>query len=382
MLQFACPHCRAVLKAPASKEDAPIHCPRCDKKLRVPTAKEVRTGKVKIAGAGQSSAKNHPDRDEDPLDENQLEAGEAAAEENDGDELDEPRSGGGFKNLISSLMFFLVVGIVIVLGVRPLRQILLGMIEEILEKQGVPEWASPIAAYAIIAVVMIPPLLIVLAVWIKGQLLASVPVRLKFPAAKPEDIDGLDLKALDRYTKAFESLGFQRAKDFTLKTEVSMGNGFGRLFVHPEHHCYGEVNQVVQGGGAGAPMRANIMSLLEEGWAFSSGDRDPAGLSSLWLIRRPKALWMAHPHEKLKNILEAHLHRREEMIEGLKVDVISDLSAEAYITHERQAALDRRQTLQKKFILVGLIEMWLFSKNPKSEYMGSFSRSGKKRKKG
>jgi hypothetical protein len=252
------------------------------------------------------------------------------------------------------------------------RRLLVDPLAQLLAAQGLPE-ATLVAAVIVIGLVAIV-LLIAGCFWIKSTLLAQMPVELEFPRISADKLPALDQKSLERYTREFEALGFRHALDYTVKSEAPSRNvGFARLFIHAHERCYAEANQVIPAGQSkGAPMRCNVMSILEDGWSLSSGTRDPMSVKTMWMWRRPKTLWTCHPGAAAQEVVRAHLELRREIIDSVGVDPETNVSPKAYFEHVRQTAVERREAFRRKNILINLIQLWLFGKNPRSEWLGAY----------
>jgi hypothetical protein len=352
MPRFNCPNCGGAVKAPDDKQGVAGICPRCNKSLTVP-------GKEPVVLIDESTDALEIDQQPQPA------SVDEQAVANSGGAKSGAAAGGGALVLLALASYILYrTGLGRRLFVEPLAGLLAA--------QGVP--AATIVAAAIVILLVAIVLLTAGCFWIKSTLLAQMPIELDFPRVSPEQLGGLDRKALERYTEEFETLGFRQALDYTLKSEVPTRNiGFARLFIHPRERCYAEANQVIPTGqGKGAPMRCTVMSLLEDGWSLSSGTRDPLSVKTMWMWRQPKKLWTCHPGADAQQLVKAHLELRRELIDGIGVDPVTDVSPSAYFEHQRQSAVDRRETFRRKNILINLIQLWLFGKSRRSQWLGAY----------
>jgi hypothetical protein len=354
MLRFPCPHCKGRVKAPKDKIGVPGVCPRCRKWFTVPGTPP---------GASPSSSSSALDLQPAPPPSSEAPRSEANATPA------AARTG----TLATALGALLVLGLVFFLGTRFGRRLLVAPLAQFLIARGLPPpagWA--IASLGLVVVVGLP-LAVALALAIKRQLVAGMPERLEFLPANANQFPGLDKKALLRYTSALQDLGFVHALDYIPHSEIPTANtGFARLFTHPDHGCYAEINQVVPAQGEAKPMALTFMSVLDQDWNLTSGDRDPHSLRAQLLWRRPKSLWTCHAGASPHAVLAAHLERRRQIVEGLDLKVPNSLSAKAYFLHEQQAAIARKQALRQKNIAVGLVEYWLAGKKPQQEWMGAY----------
>jgi len=231
-----------------------------------------------------------------------------------------------------------------------------------LEAQGIPIWLFSLVAF-ILALAM-------LLGYMKAGILNLVPESIGVRAAQLHEFPNLDGDTLQRYTHVFQNLGFVWVTDYTLTQENSMGgNGFGRLFIHPQHHCYAEINQTFMNGRAANPVGFMIASGMEGGYQLSTTNRKPDG--GTWILRRPKSLWTSHPTAAPAALLQTHLERRQALSRELGVGIRTDASWDAYYAQEQIDTRARREVVKKKPMIVILAEMILFTLSPKLEWMGS-----------
>ncbi|MEG3846181.1 hypothetical protein QT971_02215 [Microcoleus sp. herbarium19] len=196
---------------------------------------------------------------------------------------------------------------------------------------------------------------------------------IKFVPVEPDEFPQLDAKSLQRYTDALESVGFVKLIDFKI---VGGQISFVRLFVHPQHSCWAEVGQIFFKSRKPMPIAVTIGSALEPNWSLSTGD---IKISSLlfgigYMMRHPRTLWISKPGVTPSKLLQTHLQRRGQIISTLNLEVteLTDTSLAAYFTFQLEERIKRKQVLQRKNIIVGLIEALLFAVNPKQEWMGEY----------
>lgn len=75
----------------------------------------------------------------------------------------------------------------------------------------------------------------------KRRVLKNMATSFSFPPAMPAQFPQLHLEALDRYTREFEGMGFERLLDFSLVSDSATNPpSFCRLLAHRRNHCFGE----------------------------------------------------------------------------------------------------------------------------------------------
>lgn len=363
MVRFLCPFCRFALEAPQARRSTPILCPGCQRLFKVPSGRRKPACRI-------GAAPTVPGEDTVILAE--LDEGEPAVSGTSGVAV-----GAGAALVVLALVAYLLIrsGLLWRLVLAPLQDLLHGL--------GLPGWLAPLAAIGllILAVVLIGVPLF--ARWMKSTVLQKMPTRLAFDPAEPGEFPALDTQAFNGYTHALEDLGFRHAFDYRLRNELAdSGTGFARLFLHPEHGCYAEINQAFGTGGVTTKMGCTLLSVLDDGWSLSSTDRDPAAFAVAWLWREPRVLWTAHPGAAPEKLLKAHLARRDRLARTLGLEIASDLSADAYFARESDVSASRRRALQRKSAVVGLFEYWQWRRNPRHEWLGEYRRQHPKRRRG
>jgi hypothetical protein len=284
-----------------------------------------------------------------------------------------PGRAAGILGLIGTVLVLAVLGLVLSGRWVPL---VWEPLQKFLQDQGIP----PLPAVIATGLVLLIPLSLWQGLSTKSAVLQNIAVELEFLPAKAEQYKKLDTEALARWTEEFTALGFTHLMDYRVDTEIeNHAKGFARLFVHPEEHCFAEINQGFSSGGQASPIGCNLSTYLDDGWSFSTGNRRPS--STLYLLRRPKGMWVSRPDEPPEELLRVHLKRRTKIADDLGLEILTDTSAESYFDEERRAAIDRKAAVQgRSFIRVSL-DLWLFDKNPKFEWMGDAARVlGKKKK--
>jgi len=229
---------------------------------------------------------------------------------------------------------------------------------------------SPSVRYTLIALALA---VLIVETLPRSLLLKVMPENLSFPLAMPEYVEGLDLEALQKYTNSLEASGFVRAMDYRLEAEGEVSfPGFGRLFIHPAHQCYGEVNQVVLPNGRGLPMRCAITSSLERGWLICTTDRDPDPVNHV--LRNPQVLWVSRPDELVQDLLHGHIVTRGQIASDLNAGVTEELSTAAYLALQQQEIVAQREVIKRRSMSVALVEAFLFALRPRYEWLGDYPR--------
>lgn len=218
--------------------------------------------------------------------------------------------------------------------------------------------------------------LLALLAYIKSALVKGLPQEWKYRTHSKPDFIGLDPDQLWLYqqTSILESLGFKKLIDFEL--EGSSNPGLARLFIHPQQYCWVEVSQIraTSGEMSGEIItQTAISSILDEEWTISNVNRAPfsfEGISYIW--RHPRKLRMFLPNISLAEMFENHLRFRQKMLTDLGITLSTDLSWNAYQEAQQRYLDHMKRSLQRKPLLVSMIEATQFELNPKSEWLGDY----------
>jgi hypothetical protein len=218
---------------------------------------------------------------------------------------------------------------------------------------------------------------------VKRLILDAMPVNVEVVPGLPASFPDLDADTLDAYTAAFTGLGFRPLMDYTVRAKNLIANpGFARLLVNDLNHCFVEMNQGFPTAGRvsntmrqlfptiglAGPMRCVIISLLEQGWTVSTGDREPSNWA--YVTRRSKAEWSSRPGSSPQELLQEHLKLREKLTRDLQLQTRTEDTAEAYFEQVKKAAEQRKQVVQRRFALAIVLDLYLFDKNPKYQWQG------------
>jgi hypothetical protein len=150
-----------------------------------------------------------------------------------------------------------------------------------------------------------------------------------------------------------------------------------RLFAHPQKCYFAEVGQI-----NGSPMFCRISCRLEQHWSLTVANNPASNkLNPVWyaFLRQPHALVKRIKNAPISVLLESLTEWHQQVSTDLKAKIISDVTAEVYFENQRQKRMQQRKSLIRKSIILGLIEMMLFSLNPKSEWLGGYAKLKQKR---
>lgn len=405
MPRLTCPGCKTTTPFDEDQRGQIVSCAECRKKLRIPAKSTIpaaaqaqakpsaRTGA--LGRETRSRTKPPPPANDDvpemevaPLDEE--EASKKAVEEPapatrkkpaaalvaDEDEDEKPKKKKKKKRrrvstttgVVSGLGGLVFLGVLILIVSGRWMELVWDPLQRYLESQGI----HPIVAISVTGVIMAIPATLLYVSLMKSSVLEAMPEDLEFRTATLEKFRDLDEAKLDKLSSKIEKLGFTRLTDYTVKADIDLpSKGFARLFVHEEEHVFAEINQAFLDSGGATPMRCTFVSFLEDGWSVSVTDRVPSKES--YLMRRPQAVWRSLPSEAPSKLFEEVLDLRAEMEKELDIAPLTDDTADAYFDHERHANLERKDVVRARWALGIAIELWLFERSPKREWLGDFA---------
>jgi hypothetical protein len=380
MPRLACPHCKQVLSVPEEQRGKVITCSSCNRPIRVPAgpAQPV-TGQAGAAApinlppaapaAEPKSSRDAPG----PLQPER--ATQAEEEENHPPEPAPTGKGGGGITVagvlsgLGGLVF--VIGLILILSGKWVP-LIANPVQKLLENLGIP----PVVAIAATGLILLIPVGLVLASFTKSSVLGALPEEVDFRTVRVEDYPNLDREKLAESTAAMTRLGFHQVADYTAVTDSQSGvTGFGRLFYHDNKNCFGEINQAFKTSGDATLLRVNFFTLFADGWSLGSGNRRPTKVN--YLLRRPKALWKSYPDEEPEAIFQSHVELGDRLAKALKVEPLRDGSPAAYFKHEKAATVERKALVRRRSAVRIALELWLFDKYPKLEWLGAFAKKAR-----
>ncbi len=206
---------------------------------------------------------------------------------------------------------------------------------------------------------------------IKTKLLAILPEEMNY---NQMPIDALpnswDVETLNNDTQTLKELGFQHINDIRLADDCNNGVlTFSRLFGHPQHFCFAELILAETPEQTPLPRMCSIHSKLALGWSLSSSRTQLSGLSYMW--RNDQELWVYHPDAELPDLLDAHLQRRNILVDVLNCPVVQDISWDMYEHQTSESSGQRREIFRRKNIVWALWEATWFELAQPTEWMGS-----------
>jgi hypothetical protein len=215
---------------------------------------------------------------------------------------------------------------------------------------------------------------------VKSQIVKSVGVPHMFQIDINE-YPQLNHTSLENYTQSLEALGFKYLGDLGSRLGESLS--MVRVFWHSTHNCFTEVGQnfCEADPNKDISMRCCFGSLLkksaEKQWALGTSNM-VEGMSGIsYMMRRPNSLWQNFPEygiDDVQKLLRNHLELRNAICSSTNIEIQANRTLESYIHHEEDESVQRYAALEKRNILVALIEAYIFELNPKSEWLGDYTK--------
>jgi len=213
-----------------------------------------------------------------------------------------------------------------------------------------------------------------------------MPSGFSFPPATPAQFPALDAAALDRYTQAFESMGFVRLLDFSLVSNAPQPiPSFCRLYAHKDYHCFGEISQIFPRGKAPLPLACSIQSALQDGWTLTFSDRQPQAAGSM--IRRRKAVSVSMPGTATSALLQAFVQMRNQVCQDLGISPKRDDTLEAYVAKVQRSAGEMREAVKEKNFATAVSHVYfrklsLLKTREEYTWLGDYPKEAERRKQG
>lgn len=188
----------------------------------------------------------------------------------------------------------------------------------------------------------------------------------------PDEFPTLEIYKLNQYTESLTDLGFVHLIDYTLepKGRDSQKLGFCRLFYHPQESCFADVFQTCLPHQDPLPMFCSLVTFIEQDWTLATTNSEPISFSQLW--RCPRSLWTYIKQGQPEELLRSHLSQRREILNNLGLRIIPESSEGFYFAQQQLADQKRKQRVQKRNIILGLIDITRFENNPESQWLGDY----------
>lgn len=242
-----------------------------------------------------------------------------------------------------------------------------------------PEWLWWVASALAMGFVFLTLGLKMLNLKVRKALVAVLPTEIQFKSIDPVELPGLNKEQLAQLTADLEQLGFAWLRDYSVAWPgKSAPRGFARLFLHRQERCFAEIMATAQGMEKGSPLGVAINSYLENEWDL--GTSNLALKRGDHFMQLPKVLRMRYPDAAPAELLQRHLVRRREMLDGLHLNILSDLSVEDYFARIRKRMAERRESLQRRQPLDELPTADLLAAQRSYEWLGSFPKECKRLK--
>jgi hypothetical protein len=212
------------------------------------------------------------------------------------------------------------------------------------------------------------PLILLVEVVTRFLLLHSIPDNVVCQPVDADALLGVDRDALTAYTKQLEAIGFTPLMDYQI-AESSIG--VARLFAHAEYYCFAEVSEFI----GRTSVSCLIASVLEQNWRLGTTNRSKNLVSAIAyaFFRQPRNLGTYESGVEPPQLLQSHLALRQQMMTDLHLQLLPDLSVQSFFDLSQRGRTQQKQALWRKSILVCLVEMLLFSLNPKDEWLGEYA---------
>jgi len=207
-------------------------------------------------------------------------------------------------------------------------------------------------------------------VFVKLALIKNLPDKIRYKPVELESITQIDQAKLRDYSEDLKSLGF----NILLDSQQNI-NFFSRIFVNPELCCFAFLMQNID-------LTCSIECCLEQGWSISINNGLPNKFAATGYAfnRLPRAVKIKIPDATPHQMSQSFLQIRQQMMEDLQVNIISDLSLETYQEIGKQQLQLIKQAIWRKSIIQSRLEHYFYRRSPKLEWYGDYTKFVKQRK--
>lgn len=173
----------------------------------------------------------------------------------------------------------------------------------------------------------------------RDKMVAIASASIEFVPVEAATVAGLNLQQLGDITATLEQLGFERLLDYRLRRGGDAKlNGFERVFAHRKEECFASV-MVAGALEPQKPFSVAFNSYMQDGWRLGTSNIAPRKAD--YFLRLPRVLRMRYPDDSVEELHARHMERRAEVLAGLDIAVLPDISIEAYQRYIREASEQR-----------------------------------------
>lgn len=211
----------------------------------------------------------------------------------------------------------------------------------------------------------------------RNKLVAIVSAELAPVPVSADEVAGLNRTALADLTTQLEELGFVHRLDYRVRKGTAPPEGFARVFVHPDERCFAEI--MAPGVVApDQPLFVAINSHLQSDWSLGTSNIPP--MTAHYFMRRPRVLRMHYPDDRVRQLFTRHRERRREVMSGLGLGVLSDLSTDLYFAKVREGMEAQKQNMQRAKPVRELAAAKAAAEKREQEWLGDYPVEAEKRR--
>jgi hypothetical protein len=173
----------------------------------------------------------------------------------------------------------------------------------------------------------------------RDKMVAIASASIEFVPVEAAEVEGLNQEQLLKISGTLQQLGFERLLDYRLRRgDEPKLNGFERVLVCTTHKCFASI-MVAGALDPQKPFSVAFNSYMEGGWRLGTSNI-PARKAD-YFLRLPRVLRMRYPDDPIEKLYQRHMERREEVLRGLGIEVLRDMSVDAYLRYVREASEQR-----------------------------------------
>jgi hypothetical protein len=121
-------------------------------------------------------------------------------------------------------------------------------------------------------------------------------------------------------------------------------------------------------------MVCSISCLMEKNWSLAVVNRSVLSSISYAFFRHPRKLFKKIENVPVNILFQSLLEWREQVCSDLNLELIQDVRSETYFEKQHSNRIDRKNTLLRRSVILALLEIFRFSLNPKSEWLGDYEK--------
>jgi len=191
------------------------------------------------------------------------------------------------------------------------------------------------------------------------------------------DFPWIDANEFARYTAELQSMGFEWQCNYKRQMGAQKRTlNITTIFIHRGNKCFATVGQTLFRGAVKEPVQCGVISYSKENlrsnakhWKVLTTNKKLSG--AVYASRSPWSAVNSIANAGPAQLLQIHLNRRADVINGMDIPVEDDVSLDNIFAVQNVWLAQKRQKIRRRNTVLYVLEMDIFDFiSPKSEWVG------------